>query len=76
MEALQFAGFAIDHSEASLYLWATRGEDCWKTVEWLAERGILAAPGEFYGVAGRTHVRVGFTAADERIDAAVARLTA
>ncbi|GAB7005121.1 bifunctional succinyldiaminopimelate transaminase/glutamate-prephenate aminotransferase [Nocardioides sp. AN3] len=75
-EALQAAGFAIDHSEASLYLWATRGEDCWKTVGWLAERGILAAPGEFYGVAGRSHVRIAFTATDERVDAAVARLTA
>ena len=80
-KALVHAGFAIDHSEASLYLWARRqseggGEDCWATVAWLAERGILAAPGEFYGVAGREHVRVAFTATDERIDAAVERLTA
>src|SRR5690606_26540773 len=60
-EALVSAGFAIDHSEASLYLWATRGEDCWSTVAWLAERGILVAPGEFYGAAGRSHVRVAFT---------------
>lgn len=73
-QALTHAGFAIDHSEASLYLWATRGEDCWATVTWLAERGILAAPGDFYGTAGREHVRIAFTATDERIDAAVARL--
>jgi aspartate/methionine/tyrosine aminotransferase len=45
-------------------------------VAWLAERGILAAPGDFYGVAGRQHVRVAFTATDERIDEAVERLTA
>ena len=32
-------GFRIDHSEASLYLWATRDEDCWETVAWLAEPG-------------------------------------
>jgi succinyldiaminopimelate transaminase len=80
-EALQSAGFRIDHSEASLYLWAQRltgtgGEDCWATVGWLAERGILAAPGEFYGAAGRSHVRVAFTATDERVAAAVARLSA
>ena len=80
-EALQSAGFRVDHSEASLYLWATRltdagGEDCWSTVAWLAERGILAAPGEFYGPTGREHVRVAFTATDERVAAAVARLTA
>jgi succinyldiaminopimelate transaminase len=73
-EALLAAGFTIDHSEASLYLWATAGEDCWKTVGDLAEKGILVAPGEFYGVAGRQHVRVAFTATDERVDAAVARL--
>ena len=42
-------GFRIDHSEASLYLWATRGQDCWETVADLADQGILVAPGEFYG---------------------------
>ena len=68
------AGFRVDHSEASLYLWATRGEDCWETVSWLAERGILVAPGEFYGAAGAQHVRVALTATDERVAAAVERL--
>jgi aspartate/methionine/tyrosine aminotransferase len=72
--ALESAGFRIDHSEASLYLWATRDESCWDTVTWLADRGILVAPGDFYGAAGAQHVRVAFTATDERIDAAVARL--
>ena len=72
--ALEAAGFTIDHSEASLYLWATRDEDCWSTVDWLADRGILVAPGAFYGASGRRHVRVAFTATDERIDAAVRRL--
>lgn len=72
--ALEGAGFRIDHSEASLYLWATRDEDCWETVSWLADRGILAAPGSFYGPAGSRHVRVAFTATDERIAAACSRL--
>lgn len=72
--ALERAGFAIDHSDASLYLWATRHEPCWETVAWFAERGILVAPGAFYGAAGERHVRVAFTATDERIEAAVARL--
>lgn len=72
--ALVGAGFTIEHSEASLYLWVTRDEDCWDTVSWLADRGILAAPGAFYGRAGARHVRVAFTATDERVDAAVARL--
>lgn len=69
------AGFRIDHSEASLYLWATRGEPCWDTVAWLADRGVLVAPGEFYGVAGREHVRVAFTATDERVATVAARLS-
>ncbi len=49
-------------------------EDCWATVAWLAERGILVAPGSFYGAAGRQHVRVAFTATDERVAAAASRL--
>ncbi len=74
--AFESAGFRIDHSEASLYLWATRDEPCWQSVGQLAEQGILVAPGEFYGRAGARHVRVAFTATDERVDAAVRRLTA
>lgn len=72
--ALERHGFRIEHSEASLYLWATRGESCWDTVSHLADLGILVAPGDFYGPAGGNHVRVGLTATDERIAAAVSRL--
>jgi aspartate/methionine/tyrosine aminotransferase len=32
------------------------------------------APGSFYGTAGGQHVRVAFTATDERVEAAVRRL--
>jgi succinyldiaminopimelate transaminase len=74
--ALIGAGFEITHSEAGLYLWSSRNEDCWKTVDWLAERGILAAPGAFYGPAGSQQVRVALTATDERVAAAVERLAA
>jgi succinyldiaminopimelate transaminase len=73
-EALVGAGFTVEHSEASLYLWVTRDEDCWDTVSWLAERGVLVAPGVFYGAAGSRHVRVALTATDERVAAAAARL--
>jgi succinyldiaminopimelate transaminase len=73
--ALEAAGFRVDHSEGSLYLWSTRDESCWDTVDWLASRGILVAPGEFYGPTGGQHVRVALTATDERIDVAVDRLT-
>lgn len=74
--ALLDAGFRIDNSEAGLYLWATRDEPCRDTVDWFARRGILVAPGEFYGPKGKNHVRVSLTETDERIDAAVARLRA
>jgi succinyldiaminopimelate transaminase len=73
--ALTKAGFEISHSEAGLYLWSTRDEDSWQTVDWLADRGILAAPGAFYGPAAAKHVRVALTATDERVAAAVTRLT-
>jgi succinyldiaminopimelate transaminase len=73
--ALRSAGFAIDDSEAGLYLWATRGEPCRDSVGWLAARGILVAPGDFYGPSGAQHVRIALTATDERVAAAVDRLT-
>ncbi|HSI26703.1 MAG TPA: succinyldiaminopimelate transaminase [Aeromicrobium sp.] len=75
LPALEAAGFRIDASAGGLYLWATRDEPCRETVDWLAERGILVAPGEFYGAAGSRHVRVGLTATDERVAAAVRRLS-
>lgn len=74
LTAVRGAGFTVDNSEAGLYLWATRGEDCRDTVDWFAERGILVAPGDFYGPRGRTHVRIALTASDERIAAAASRL--
>ncbi|GAA5019175.1 bifunctional succinyldiaminopimelate transaminase/glutamate-prephenate aminotransferase [Streptomyces siamensis] len=74
-DALLGHGFRIEHSEASLYLWATRDESCWDTVAHLAELGILVAPGDFYGTAGETFVRVALTASDERVAAAVERLS-
>ena len=72
--ALSGAGFRIDESKAGLYLWATRDEPCWDTVNDLADRGILVAPGDFYGPAGDRHVRVAMTASDDAVDLAAQRL--
>lgn len=72
--ALTAAGFRIDHSEAGLYLWATRGEPCWETVAWCADRGVVVTPGDFYGLAGAEHVRVALTGSDEAIAQAAERL--
>jgi len=74
--ALQEAGFAIDHSEAGLYLWATRDEPCWDTVGWFADQGTLVTPGDFYGPQGAQHVRVAMTATDEDIALAASRVLA
>jgi succinyldiaminopimelate transaminase len=75
LPALQSTGLTVDNSEAGLYIWGTRGEPCRDTVAWLAQSGILVAPGEFYGPRGSQHVRVALTATDERISAAVQRLS-
>ncbi len=72
--ALTSAGFRIDHSEAGLYLWATRHEPALTTIAALAEVGILAAPGTFYEGDNSQHVRLALTATDERIAAAAGRL--
>lgn len=73
--ALLQAGFDIEYSDGGLYLWATQGRDGRETVAELAGKGILVAPGDFYGPKGKNFVRVGLTATDERIEAAVRRLT-
>jgi succinyldiaminopimelate transaminase len=81
LPALEAAGFAVDHSQAGLYLWVRpadesgRGVGSRELARRFAERGILVGPGEFYGSAGSGHVRVALTAPDEAIAAAVVRIT-
>ncbi|AHI20378.1 MAG: succinyldiaminopimelate transaminase [Corynebacterium casei] len=76
MRALSDAGFTISHSEAGMYLWATSGNNCREDVAWLADLGILVAPGDFYGEVGAEYIRVGLNGTDERVEAACARLAA
>ena len=86
--ALEEAGFAVDGSEAGLYLWARPagggagaaaapqvGTSSRELAAWFAGRGILVGPGEFYGAAGARHVRVALTAPDDSVAEAVARIT-
>jgi len=72
--ALSAAGFTIESSEAGLYIWATRNENCWDSVSWLAELGIIATPGVFYGELGASHIRIAMTATDAQISQAAARI--
>jgi len=73
--ALEAAGFTIEFSNSGLYLWCTRNEDAWTSVAWLAERGVLATPGSFYGELGARHIRIAMTATDAQIADAAARIT-
>jgi aspartate/methionine/tyrosine aminotransferase len=74
LPALQAAGFTIENSEAGLYIWTTRHENCWDSVSWLAELGIVATPGVFYGELGASHIRIALTATDQQIADAAARI--
>lgn len=75
LEAVKNYGFELSDSEAGLYLWATLGEDCWVTVEKMAQLGIVVVPGSFYGEHATKHVRFSLTATDSDISRAAARLT-
>lgn len=73
--ALEQSGFTVDFSHAGLYLWCTRNEKDWESIGWLADRGVLATPGSFYGDAGAHHIRVALTATDEKIKEAAERIS-
>jgi succinyldiaminopimelate transaminase len=72
--ALLAAGFRVDHGEAGLYLWVTRGEPSHATAGWLADRGVVCVDGLSYGAAGHEHVRLAITATDEAVATAAERL--
>lgn len=74
--ALEAVGFRVEFSNSGLYIWCTRDEDAWTSVEWLAHKGILATPGSFYGKKGVRHIRIALTATDNHIKDAVSRLKA
>ncbi|WP_087116499.1 succinyldiaminopimelate transaminase [Corynebacterium urinipleomorphum] len=76
LKALPSAGFTVDDSDAGLYLWVRRdGMNSREALDWFADRGILGAPGDFYGPAGAEHVRIALTATDAKIAEAARRLT-
>ena len=74
LAAVRDYGFELSDSEAGLYLWATLHEDCWQTVDRMAELGIVVVPGTFYGEHSTQHVRFSLTATDEDIFEAAKRL--
>ena len=74
LPAIRDYGFELSDSQAGLYLWATLHEDCWKTVDRMAELGIVVVPGTFYGEHSTQHVRFSLTATDAKIAEAARRL--
>lgn len=74
--AVEAAGFRLDGSEAGLYLWVTEGRDAWESMARLADLGILAGPGPFYGAGAVAHVRLALTAPTDRVAEAARRLHA
>lgn len=71
LPAVEAAGCAV-RGDAGLYLWASDGRPARDQVDAFAERGILVAPGDFYG--DDRHVRIALTASDDAIARAAARL--
>jgi succinyldiaminopimelate transaminase len=74
LAAVTAYGFEVTDSEAGLYLWATLGQDCWSTVDEMAQLGIVVVPGSFYGEHATKHVRFSLTATDSDISGAALRL--
>ena len=72
------AGVEAPLPGGGFYLWAPAPEgDDWGLVERLAaDAGLLGSPGEFYGDAGRGHVRLAAVAPMERLDVVAKRLGA
>ena len=73
--ALESLGFKVEHTEAGLYIWCSRGEPAMDSVAFLADRGVLVTPGHFYGEAGAQFIRVALTATDDEIMRAASRMT-
>jgi DNA-binding transcriptional MocR family regulator len=74
LAAVKAYGFTVADSEAGLYLWATLGEDCWKTVDRMADLGIVVVPGAFYVLGESRFVRFSITATDSDIAEGARRL--
>lgn len=75
VSALQEYGYDAHMPQGGLYVWVkVLSGDCWTDLEQLAQIGIIASPGEFYGEP--QYLRFAATATDDAIDNACARLRA
>lgn len=73
------AGLRSAGGPSTFYLWlaSERGEDGWQIAARLAQTaGLLVAPGDLYGDAGRDHARLALSLRDDEVERVVARLAA
>ncbi|MBW3092390.1 succinyldiaminopimelate transaminase [Bifidobacterium sp. 82T10] len=73
VSALRAYGYATNMPDGALYVWVrAKSGDCWQDMAALAEIGIIASPGEFYGAP--ECLRFSATASDQAIADAAERL--
>lgn len=88
-EVLNRCGIAADLPAGSFYLWVEApdvlaskaggdgGAAGWALARWLARNGgVLVAPGDTFGAAGASHVRIAMVQPDDRLEIAARRLAA
>ncbi len=74
-EVLRSCGFSVSLPDGAFYLWFAVGGDAWAATEWLARHGgVVVSPGEFYGTAGASYVRVALVEPDDRLEMVADRL--
>ncbi len=77
--ALERFGLVHDGGPSAFYLWlrsAGEAASAWQLAERLAAVGTLVAPGDLYGPAGESHVRLAMSITDQHVDRTVERLGA
>ncbi|HUQ62631.1 MAG TPA: succinyldiaminopimelate transaminase [Acidimicrobiales bacterium] len=77
-DVLARAGIKCDPPGGSFYLWAEASDgDAWAATEMLArDGGVLVSPGDFYGAAGASHLRIAMVQPLERLELVADRLAA
>lgn len=75
-DVLRSVGLPVELPQGAFYLWVrVPGGDAWACTEWLAEHGgVVVSPGEFYGAAGSSYVRVALVEPDDRLQLVAQRL--
>ncbi len=75
-DTLAAAGVSSQPPAGSFYVWADAPDgDAWALTAWLAKwGGVLVAPGDLYGDAGKGHVRIAMVQPMERLELVARRL--